>query len=94
MDNYVELLNDRINNLYDQIDKKKDVIIAYNLIKNGTSGYQYIFLLPEIINKNMQMGNYRRAARYFFLAENLMDKVEKNHFRIMQEITDYILCGE
>lgn len=91
MDNYVELLNNRIDNLYERINKDKDIIIAYDLIKNGKNGYKLIFWLPEIINKNMQIGNYKRAAKYFFWAEKLIDEVEKNHIRIKKEITDYII---
>ena len=91
MDNYVDLLKNQIDNLYGRIYKEKDIIIAYNLIENGKSGYKNIFMLPEIINKNLQVGNYRRASRDFFLAEKLMEEVEQNHCRIQQEITDYMI---
>lgn len=91
MDNYVEELNDRIENLYERINKARNVLIAYNLIEKGNSKYQLIFLLPEIINKNMQSGNYRRAITYFFFAERLMDEIEKNSTIIKKKITDYML---
>ena len=91
MDNYVEELNDRIENLYERINKARNVLIAYNLIEKGNSKYQLIFLLPEIINKNMQSGNYRRATTYFFFTERLMDEIEKNSAKIKKKITDYML---
>ncbi len=91
MDNYVEELNDRIENLYARIYKARNVLIAYNLIEKGNSKYQLIFLLPEIINKNMQSGNYRRATTYFFFTERLMDEIEKNSTKIKKKITDYML---
>lgn len=91
MDNYVEELKNRIENLYERIYKAKNVLIAYNLIEKGNSKYQLIFLLPEIINKNMQSGNYRRATTYFFFTERLMDEIEKNSAKIKKKITDYML---
>lgn len=91
MDNYVEELNNRIENLYERIYQAKNVLIAYNLIEKGNSKYQHIFLLPEIINKNMQSGNYRRAAIYFLFTEKLMDEIEKNSTKIKKKITDYML---
>ena len=91
MDNYVEELKNRIENLYERIYKAKNVLIAYNLIEKGNSKYQLIFLLPEIINKNMQSGNYRRATAYFFFTERLMDEIEKNSAKIKKKITDYML---
>lgn len=91
MDNYVEELNKRIENLYERINKTKNILIVYNLIENGDSNYQHIFLLPGIINKNMQSGNYRRATIYLFFTERLMDEIEKNSTKIKKKITDYML---
>lgn len=91
MNNYVEELDNRIEKLYEKIYKTKNILIVYNLIEKGNSKYQLIFSLPEIINKNMQIGNYRRATMYFFFAERLMDEIEKNSTKIKEKITDYML---
>ena len=91
MDNYVDELNARIDELYRRVYKNRDVLIAYNLIKKGKSKYQHIFSLPSIINKNMQSGNYKRAAKYYLFANKLMDDVEKNTNKMKKSITNYIL---
>lgn len=91
MDNYIEEINHKIEILYERINKEKDVLLAYNLIEKGNSKYQRIFLFPKIINKNMQSGNYKRAVRYFFMAEKLMNDIEKNKDKIKKRITHYII---
>lgn len=49
MDNYVDELNARIDELYRRVYKNRDVLIAYNLIKKGKSKYQHIFSLPSVL---------------------------------------------
>lgn len=91
MDNYVEELKIRIEELYQRIDKNRDLLIAYNLIEKDKSKYLYIFTLPSIINKNMQSGNYKRAAKYYFFTNSLMIDVEKNSNEMKRIITTYML---
>ncbi|WP_026512077.1 hypothetical protein [Butyrivibrio sp. LC3010] len=91
MDNYVDELNARIEKLYDRIYQNKNMLVAYNLIEKEHSNYQHIFMLPEIINRNMQVGNYRRAALYSIFTERMMDEIESNSGRIREKINDYIL---
>lgn len=91
MDNYVEELKTRIEELYQRIDKNRDLLVAYNLIEKDKSKYLHIFSLPSIINKNMQSGNYKRAAKYYFFTNNLMADVEKNNKEIKKRITTYML---
>lgn len=91
MDNYVEELKTRIEELYQRIDKNRDLLVAYNLIEKDKSKYLHIFSLPSIINKNMQSGNYKRAAKYYFFTNSLMADVEKNNKEIKKRITTYML---
>ncbi len=91
MDNYVEKLKTRIEELYKRIERNKDALVVYNLIKKGKSKYQHIFSLTGIINRNMQCGNYKRAAKYYFFANSLIVDVEKNHKEIKDIITTYML---
>lgn len=91
MDNYVEELKTRIEELYQRVDKNRDALVTYNLIEKGKSKYQYIFSIPSIINKNMQSGNYKRAAKYYFLASSLMDDIERKNIEIKKRITTYML---
>jgi len=91
MDNYVDELKTRIEELYQRIDKNRDLLIAYNLIEKDKSKYLHIFSLPSIINKNMQAGNYKRAARYYFFSNSLMIDVERNNKEIKNIITTYML---
>lgn len=53
--------------------------------------YLHIFSLPSIINKNMQSGNYKRAAKYYFFTNSLMVDVERNNKEIRKIITTYML---
>ena len=91
MDNYVEELKTRIEELYQRIDKNRDLLVAYNLIEKDKSQYLHIFSLPSIINKNMQSGNYKRAAKYYFFTNSLMVDVERNNKEIRKIITTYML---
>ena len=91
MDNYVEELKTRIEELYQRIDKNRDLLVAYNLIEKEKSKYLHIFSLPSIINKNMQSGNYKRAAKYYFFTNSLMVDVERNNKEIRKIITTYML---
>ena len=47
MDNYVEELKTRIEELYQRIDKNRDMLVAYNLIEKDKSKYLHIFSLPS-----------------------------------------------
>ena len=91
MDNYVEELKTRIEELYQRIDKNRDLLVVYNLIEKDKSKYLHIFSLPSIINKNMQSGNYKRAAKYYFFTNSLMVDVERNNKEIRKIITTYML---
>ena len=91
MDNYVEELKTRIEELYQRIDKNRDLLVAYNLIEKDKSKYLHIFSLPSIINKNMQSGNYKRAVKYYFFTNSLMVDVERNNKEIKKIITTYML---
>ena len=91
MDNYIEELKNKIEILYARINKETDILFAYDLIEKGNNKYQNIFLFPKIINRNMQSGNYKRAVRYFLMAEKLMEDIEKNQEKIKKKITDYIM---
>lgn len=91
MDNYVEELKTRIEALYQRIEKNRDSLVVYSLIEKGKSKYLYIFSLPSIINKNMQSGNYKRASKYYFLANSLMIDIERNNKEIKKIITTYML---
>ena len=91
MDNYEEELKNRIEELYQRIEKNKDLLVAYTLIEKGKSKYVHIFSLPNIINKNMQSGNYKRAMKYYFFANRLMIDIEKNSKEIKNRITTYML---
>lgn len=91
MDNYVEELKTRIEELYHRMDKNRDLLVAYNLIEKDKSKYLHIFSLPSIINKNMQSGNYKRAAKYYFFTNSLMVDVERNNKEIKKIITTYML---
>ena len=42
MDNYVEELKTRIEELYQRIDKNRDLLVAYNLIEKDKSKYLHI----------------------------------------------------
>ena len=91
MDNYVEELKARIEELYQRIDKNIDMLVAYNLIEKDKSKYLHIFSLPSIINKNMQSGNYKRAVKYYLFTISLMVDFEKNNKEIKKIITTYML---
>lgn len=56
MDNYVEELNNRIENLYERINKTKNILIAYNLIEKGNSKYQHIFYCQRLLIKICSQG--------------------------------------
>lgn len=87
----MEELKIRIEELYRRIDKNKDLLVAYNLIKKEKSKYIHIFFFPNIINRSMQSGNYKRAAKYYFFVNNLMADAEKNNKEIKKIITAYML---
>ena len=91
MDNYVEELKARIEELYQRIDKNIDMLVAYNLIEKDKSKYLHIFSLPSIINKNMQSGNYKRAVKYYLFTNSLMVDFENNNKEIKKIITTYML---
>jgi len=91
MDNYVDELKNRIAVLYQRIEKASDTLLAFHLIKKSKDSYQYVFSLPSIINRNMQLGNYKRAAKYYFLAKKLMDDVDRKMPEIKTAITTYML---
>lgn len=91
MDNYIEELKKQIDTLYHKIQKEKDFLVIYNLIEKERSKYQYIFSMTEIINRNLQIGNYKRVMKYYILAESLMKNIEDDKEKIRKKITDYII---
>lgn len=90
-DNYKEKLKVCMDNLNDRLSNEKDYIIAYSLIEKKKSNYHYIFAFLEIINKNLQCGNYKRVFKYYLLAEYLMRQIEHDRENIRKRITDYML---
>lgn len=91
MEEYINTLIEKNQQLNQWIDREKDSIMVYTAIKKDKMFYRYIFTFSNIIKRNVQCGNYKRAMRYYIMAYTLMEKIRKDKNNIVQTITDYVM---
>lgn len=90
MTDYTKKLNKKIDDLYCHINNEKEYIMIYSNIEKDNK-YKYVFILPDIINRNLQCGNYSRALRYYLIANQMMKKYDDDKNEIIRKITEYII---
>lgn len=81
-----EEIKKKINFLNQKIEKDKKIILINNII-NKNSKINKIYLIQAIMNQSLQYGNYRRAFKYYLLADFLMKKLEKRNNELLRNFT-------
>ena len=91
MDKLSKELMKKTDSLYARIEKKRDIIVLYEMLNKKNKKYSVIFNIQVIINHCLQCGNYLRACRYVIAAEKLLSDFEKNEKKIKGEVTRYFV---
>lgn len=85
-----------VNQLNGRIAQKKKTIALANILRDEklTNLSRAIFVIQSIILNCLQFGNYRRACKYIFIANNILTRIENNEDLIVEKITEKIVDDE
>lgn len=76
----------KVDFLNQKIEKDKKIILINNIV-NKNSRINKIYLIQAIMNQSLQYGNYRRAFKYYLLADFLIKKLEKQNNDFLRNFT-------
>lgn len=76
----------KVDFLNQKIEKDKKIILINNIV-NKNSRINKIYLIQAIMNQSLQYGNYKRAFKYYLLADFLLKNLEKQKDKILRNFT-------
>lgn len=76
----------KVDLLNQKIEKDKKIILINNII-NKNSKINKIYLIQAIISQSLQSGNYKRAFKYYLIADFLIRKLEKQENELLRNFT-------
>lgn len=81
-----EKLKREIDFLNQEIEKNEKIFLINSLINKG-SKLNKIYLVQAIMNQALQYGNYRRALKYYLIANFLVKNIEKSKNKLLRNFT-------
>ena len=91
MDEFLESIKKEVDLLTTRINQKKMIIVLASTLEDSKYDYSAVLNFHVIINSCIQLGNYRRVCRFIVLVKKVMNDIEKNEKKYIEQLTNYIV---